>query len=227
MNNESNIITVESEALELKNSLTSLVITDQITYNRAVQARVDAKAWLKSAEAYFDGLVKPAYESYKNLLAAKKQVIEPVEGMVANVNRGLLAWDQAQEALRRAEQAKLEQEARERAEAERIAQAEALQAQGVGAEVIDAMLDEPVIVTEIAVAQPTYDKSSAVQYRDNWSAECTDLLKFVKHVAKNPSLIGLLSVNQPALNAMARSLKDTMNFPGVEARNNKVVASGR
>ena len=226
MNNESNIITVESEALELKNSLTSLVITDQSTYDRAVQARVEAKAWLKSAEAYFDGLVKPAYESYKNLLAAKKQVIEPVEGMVANVNRGLLAWDQAQEALRRAEQAKLEQEARERAEAERIAQAEALQAQGVGAEVIDAMLDEPVIVTEIAVAQPTYEKSALVGTRENWSGECDDLFALVRHVAKNKALLGLLSVNGPALNALARSTKSTMNIPGCRAVN-KPVITGR
>lgn len=225
--NKKNIITVESEALELRNSLTSLVITDQDTYDRAVQARVEAKNWLKGATDYFDGLVKPAYESYKNLLAAKKKVVEPVEGLISNVNRSLLAWDQEQERIRLAEQRRLEAEARERAEAERIAQAEALQSQGVEAEVINAMLDEPVIVTEVATAQPTYDKSSAVQYRDNWSAEVTDMVKLVKYVAKNPALIGLLAVNQPALNSMARSMKESLDIPGVEPKNNRVVASGR
>jgi uncharacterized protein YjbK len=55
----------------------------------------------------------------------------------------------------------------------------------------------------------------------------TNLLNLVKFVAKNPHFIGLLQINQTALNQQAKALKDSMNIPGVQVVNNKVVASGR
>lgn len=227
MNEQTPIVAVETEALELRSTLSALAITDQETYNKAVDARVEAKAWLRNAGEYFDGLVKPAYAAYKNLLDAKKAVIEPVENTVTAINRELLTWDQAQEALRRAEQVKLEQEARAKAEAERIQQAELLQAAGADEEAIEELLNEPVIATEMVAAPKTYEASKAVVYRDNYSGEVTDLKALVKYIAKNPSFINLVQVNQTAVNQLAKSMKETLAVPGIKVVNNKVVASGR
>lgn len=227
MNEQTPIIAVETEALELRSALSALAVTDQITYDAAVTARVEAKAWLKNAGEYFDGLVKPVYHAYKGLLDTKKKVLEPVEATVSTINRELLAWDQAQERLRRDAQVKLEQEARAKAEADRIQQAELLQAAGAGEEAIEELLNEPVIVTEMVVAERTYEASKAVVYRDNYSGEVTDLKALVKFIAKNPSFINLIQVNQTAVNQLAKSMKETLAIPGVKAVNNKVVASGR
>lgn len=225
--NTQSVITVESEGLEIRAELAQVAIRDQVSYNDAVAARVKAKAWLKEADEFFEGMIKPAHASWKAALAAKAKVVEPVEATVADINKALLAWDQEQERIRREEQRRLEQEARERAEAERIAEAERLQAAGASPEALDVFLDEPVRVTEIAVAESTYQKSGAVVYRDNYSAEVTDIKALVKFIAKNPNFIGVLTVNQTALNQLARSLRDTMDFPGVKVVNTKIVASGR
>lgn len=227
MNKQTPIVAVETEALELRSTLSALAVTDQETYNKAVDARVKAKAWLRNAGEYFDGLVKPAYAAYKNLLDAKKAVIEPVENTVTAINRELLTWDQAQERIRREAQVKLEQEARARAEAERIQEAELLQAAGASEEAVEAVLEAPVIVTEMVAAPKTYEVSKSVVYRDNYSGEVTDLKALVKYIAKNPSFINLIQVNQTAVNQLAKSMKDTLDIPGIKVVNNKVVASGR
>lgn len=229
MNNteNQNLVGVETEAIELRNSLSAIAITDQLSYTRAVAARVEAKAWLKNAGEYFDGLVKPAYAAYKNLLDAKKKVIEPVENTVNTINRELLSWDQTQERLRRDAQVRLEQEARAKAEAARIQEAELLQAAGAGEEAIEELLEEPVIVTEMVAAPKTYEASKSVVYRDNYSGEVTDLKVLVKYIAKNPSFINLIQVNQTAVNQLAKSMKETLAIPGIKVVNNKVVASGR
>lgn len=228
MNEFNSAVEVEAQALEIKTALTNVAITTQQDYDKVVAARVEAKAWLKTAGEYFDGLVKPAYAAYKNLLDAKKAVLEPVETTVTTINRELLAWDQAQEALRRAEQVKLEQEARAKAEAERIQHAELLHAAGADEEAIGELLNEPVIVTEMVAAPKTYEASKSVVYRDNYSGEVTDLKALVKYIAKNPSFINLVQVNQTAVNQLAKSMKETLAIPGIKVVNNKVVAgSGR
>lgn len=220
-----NIIEVEQEALTLRSNLSSLTITSQDSYNAAVTARVEAKAWLKEAEAYFDALIKPAYVAYKNILEAKKKIIEPVEGTVKVINGALIAWDTEQERIRRVAQAKLEEEARQRAEEEWIAKAVELEAAGASAEAVEQLLEEPVVVTEIAVAEPTYQKSGAVAYRNNYSAEVTDIKALIKWIAKNPTQANLVQPNQSVLNSLARSLKETMDIPGVRLVNNKVPVS--
>lgn len=220
------VIEVEAEALELRNQLSAVVITDQKTYDKAVNARVDGKAWLKGAGEFFDNLVKPAYAAYKNLLDTKKKVLEPVEGHVNQINKALLKWDQEQEQLRREEQRRLEEEARRQAEEEKLRTAVELESNGADPESVSAFLTAPVATAPV-VAAPTYERSSAVVYRDNFSGEVTNLLALVKYVAKNPSFIGLLQINQTALNAQAKALKETMSIPGVRAVNNRVVASGR
>mgnify|MGYP003649587028 CR=1 FL=1 len=220
-------IDVEAEGLELRSELSALTIVDQSSYDLAVERRVAAKTWLKGAGEFFDGIIKPIYSSYKNAMEKKKLVVEPVERTVADLNRELLAWDEAQARIRREEQRRLEEQARREAEEQRLEAAAHAEAMGASAEQVNAVLDEEIVITAPVVAEPTYEKSGAVVYRDNWGGEVTDLKALVKYVAKNPTFIGLLSANPTAVNQMARSLKETMNIPGIKAVNNKVVASGR
>ncbi len=213
--------------LTVRSEMAAITITDQDSYNIAVEKRTAAASWLKNAKTWFEGMKKPAHEAWKRICDNEKTVCDPVEQQVRSINAALLGWDQEQERLRRVEQQRLEAEARAKAEEERLAQVAEMESQGVDAETVNAVLDAPVQVTEIAVAAPTYEKSSAVVYRDNWSGECFDLFKLVQAVAKDKSKIGLLQVNGTALNQMAKALKESMSIPGCRPVNNKVVATGR
>lgn len=217
-------VEVEVQALEIKTALTNIAIATQQDYNNVVQHRVEAAAFLKRADEFFDGPIKNAHELHKQLLGNKKKVTEPVETSMRAANQLLLAWDQAQETLRRAEQVKLEQAARAKAEAERIQEAEFLQAAGGSTEAIEDLLNEPVTVTEMVAAPRTYEVSKAITMRNNYSGEVTNLMSLIRYVAKNPQFVNLLQPNSTAINAQARALKESMSIPGVAVRNNKGVA---
>lgn len=221
------LVQMEQEALGLRGEM-PMTIIDQDSYNAAVEIRVEAKQWLKNVrENVFGPMKSTAHAAWKKVCDTEKSVCDPVEAALSQTNRALLAWDQEQERLRREEQRRLEEIARQKAEEERIAEAAALEAAGVDQESVNAVLDAPIHVEAVAIAPPTYEKSSAVQYRDNWGGECFDLLKLAQYVAKNKQHINLLQVNQTALTQLARALKDSLAVPGCRAVNNKVVASGR
>lgn len=223
----SSIIQIESEGLELKKQLEVVKIDSQETYDAAVEARVAAKDWTKKATEFFDGLIKPAYVAYKNLLDNKKKVIEPVDQHIATINKALVDWDDEQEKLRRQEQERLAAEARKKEEEERLLQAIALEESGADKATIASLIEAPATFVPAPVAAPTYTASKAVIMRDHWTAEVTDLHALVKAVAKDKSKLNLLSPNMPALNSLAKALKDTMVVPGVRAVNNRIAASGR
>lgn len=219
------VIEVEQGAIELQEQLEALSIIDQESYDAAVSARVKAKGWLKDASTFFDSMQNPAYEAYKKILENRKKVCNPVELHVLKLNQALLKWDSEQERLRKEAQREAEAAAYKAAEEQRAIDAAALAQTGADEETVASVLTAPVQVTESFAVAPTYEKSSAVQYRDNWSGEVTDLFTLVKAVAKDKSKLNLLQINQTALNQLAKALKETMSIPGVRAVNNKVVAS--
>lgn len=220
------LVDIEQEALMISGGL-QIQITDQTSYDRAIEKRTAASSWLKNAREFFKGMKDPAYAAWKKICSNENLVCDPVETQLRSINNALVAFDQEQDRLRRQEQLRLEAEARQKAEEERLAQVVELEAQGVDEMTVNAVLDAPVQVTEIAVAPQTYERSKAVTYRDNWSGECFDLFKLVQAVAKDKSKIGLLQINQQALNQMAKALKESMSIPGCRPVNNKVVATGR
>jgi hypothetical protein len=63
---------------------------------------------------------------------------------------------------------------------------------------------------------PTIDKGS-VAVKKLYHAEVYDLMALVKAIVEGKAPLGLVEANMPALNAQARSLKETMNYPGVKA----------
>ena len=54
--------------------------------------------------------------------------------------------------------------------------------------------------------------STALRYR----GEVSDLHALVRHVVAHPEHVNLLAPNGPAINALARSLREACNIPGVK-----------
>lgn len=219
------LVDLEQEAITVRTEMSAVKITDQATYDEAVTMLTKASGWLKNAREFFKGMKDPAHAAWKKICSNENLVCDPTENGIKQIKAEIVRYDAEQERIRLAEQARLEEEARRRAQSDRIAEAEVMEAQGHDAETIDAVLDAPVVVQTSVVAERTYERSSDVVYRDNWSGEVTDLLALVKYVSKNKQHINLIQINQPSLTQLARALKGAMDIPGIKAVNNKVIAS--
>lgn len=120
--------------------------------------------------------------------------------------------DEARGALARAE------------EARRLEEAAALEAEGRREEAEQVLDEEPALI-EAPIAPPPTPKVAGVSMREKWTAEVTDKAAFVRAVAANPSLLGLVDANAGALNQMASALKSDLKIPGVNVRREQVVSA--
>jgi len=71
-------------------------------------------------------------------------------------------------------------------------------------------------MTQPTVA-PTFTKTKGFSSRENWSAEVTDIKALCRAVADGKTAENLVGANMPALNQMARAMKQAFNVPGVRA----------
>jgi len=199
----------------------ALTITDQASYNAVVEMRVQLKALRDAIEQAHAEPKKAKHAVWKAEVAAETAELAPVQEVEGVLKAKTFAWDADQESLRRAEQAKLEAEAKKKAEDEALAAAEAAQEAGAGAQEVDSILETPIIAPPV-VAPRTYQPAPRMAGRESWSGKVTDFMALVKFVAVNPGFQNLLEINQTALNQMARSQKQAMRIPGVEARSERV-----
>ena len=155
------------------------------------------------------------------------------------------------------ERARLEAEERQRvaaeqrrllaeAEEQRLTEAALAEARG-DTEAAERLIEAPVVVPPVT-ARPVFvpvapsaprPAAPGVSFRDNWSAEVVDLAALVRaiagecpmcrctspHVGSQP--ITLVAATMPALNQMARALKEAFNVPGVRAVNERLAAQKR
>lgn len=142
-----------------------------------------------------------------------------------------------QEAAATRERARLEQERLEQERLEAIAAGNTVKAEtiaakseGVAAQA-EAKLDgiaEVAACVQVAPVVATIaeaPKVSGISTRGVWKATVTDMAAFLAHVAANPDLVGLVKVNETALNQMAKALKANLNIPGVKPEEERVMSA--
>ncbi len=184
---------------------------------------LDAQKWLMAgyspARAMLDGL------------------IEAGKGKLSTYNRAKM------EAKRKADADAAEQRRKDAAAAAAIEAAAIVAAQEVIAaaaalhdagseQVAQAMTNDAMVAVDTARASaasavramytaPVHSTVTPIKgASQTWSAEVTSKVALVAHVAQmiasgDLSLLGLLDVNQPAINAMAKLQKENMSLPGV------------
>ncbi len=169
---------------------------------------------IKDMDEQRDSFVRPLNEEVKFINNAFRPHIEGLKQARAILEPKIITF-QREEAARiaaeqrkaneaaAAERRKIEEQAKE---AESKGDVETASALAVAAEVMVA----PVVQSTIPA------KGTGTSSRGTWSAEVTNLHELIKHVAAHPEHINLLSANQTALNGLARSLKKSMQIPGVK-----------
>lgn len=223
---------VEQQALSWPQKADRHAITNATTYTEAAEMLKGIKALREEANGVFDPPIEAAYRSHKAAIEAKRKIETPLAETEKILKAKMGTYIEAENKRAKDEQRKLEEEERRRIEEDRLNLAAHMEREGnefgdAGlVQEANELISQP-IVPVVAKVQPAVPKVANISYRTTWSAQLVNLHELVKFVAANPSHVGLLSANMPALNAQARSLKGALRIPGVQALETRDVAAGR
>ncbi len=206
-------------------------VVDGATYCQAGELLKAIKALRQRIAETFDPHVRRLFDAHKALLKEKQDAEAPLAEAESILKRALVAYNQAQELARQAEQRRLETEARQREEARRLEEAAALETEGQATGDVELLaaahdlIERPVVVAPILVEKTTPTVRGIVT-RETWSARVTDKMRLLRFVVAHPEYANLVEPNTPALNQLARSLKGAMQVDGVQAYPTQSLAAG-
>ncbi|MEO8070546.1 MAG: hypothetical protein ABI652_04030 [Acidobacteriota bacterium] len=213
---------VTAAALSWPAKARALTITSGDDYTRVSATLKDIKALRAEVDAAFDDIIADANKVHKTACSKKREAETPLIEAERVIKAALVQWDTEQERARAIEQRRVEEVERRRLEDERINLAAHMETEGnkfgdaALVEEAHELIAQPIVPVVAPVAKTT-PVVTGQSFSTTYSARLDNLLQLVKFVAANPSFVGLLSANMPALNAQARSLKEHMKIPGVTA----------
>lgn len=193
-----------------------LVVESDYELEEATAFLVDIKKSYKMAEEYFDKRLAPVNEIRNLLLGDKKMWIDPLKQAEEAAKLRIQSYtaEQRRKAEEEAARQRLELQQKEQ---ERIRQqAEALKAQGEEAAAANLELEAELLPPPVVTVPKTYVPAGQTE-RTTWQAELLDLGRLVAYIAQHPQFLNLVTFNATAGNALARSMKDSMNIPGLRA----------
>lgn len=214
----------ETELLALEAK--SIFIADQPTLDRMGQIATIAAQKIAEIEEYHRKPKADAFAAHKAWTTQEGRLRTPWENLRNFAARAIGNWQAAERERQRQEQLRLEREAEERQRQENLAAAVLLEDQGVPDEEVMAVADAVPVPVRI-FAPPVAVMPANISGRETWSAEVTDLMALVKGVAEGRVPLSALQADMPNLNAFARAMKTTMNYPGVRAVSTQGIATRR
>lgn len=238
---------LETQAAEIAAKIPLIAIVDQASLEAAAADRAEIKRRLARIEEVLGPVCDTTYKAWKTAVAQRDGLKAPFLEADKAYSKAMGAYEQEQERIRceaeeaaRRDRERLEREEAERVRSEqarltkeeedrRLAEAAAAEARGdteTAARIIEAPVETPTVAARpvfvpVAPVAPA-PVVKGLSFRDNWKAEVTDVMALVRAVAKGEQPITLLEPHMPALNQMARALKQAMNVPGVKAKNERI-----
>lgn len=182
----------------------AIVIKTNEDFTAADQFSMGLKALEKEVDAAYDEHIAAAFAAHKSLVAKKKKYAEPIDEARKIIRAKMGAYQDEQEALRVAEEARLRIEAKKKAEDEALARASAMEAAGQQEEAA-AIIEAPILTAPVSLAK-SVPKAQTVIPRP-WTFRITDI---------NLVPRAYLIPNEVMLGAQARSTKGAVKVPGVE-----------
>lgn len=184
---------------------------------------LEIKALAKRVEDQRTAITRPINEALREVNALFKPAKDWLAEAETILKGKLLAFQQEQQRIAREAQARADEETRK--ERERLERRAAL-ADLVGRDERAEQLREQAESRAAPVVKPAIPKLEGVHTREIWKAEVTDKMAFLRHVVEQgPELAALVSLDQAALNARARSLKDALDLPGIRAVEESTMAA--
>ena len=216
------LATIETKADELNREIlpelsvaAEIVVRDAESYQMAGETWKSLTSLEKKIKAYWEEDVSSALKLHRSLVAKRDAMLIPVGEQKNSLRLGMKTFEDEQERIRRAEQARLEEEARKAAEEAALAQAVALEQNGHKA-AAEAVIAAPVVAPAVYVPKTT-PTGFGNATRRVWGAEVVDLMALVKAVASGQVPIQAIEANLVFLNQQARALKSALSYPGVRS----------
>lgn len=216
------LATIETKADELNREIlpelsvaAEIVVRDAESYQMAGETWKSLTALEKKIKVYWEEDVSSALKLHRSLVAKRDAMLIPVGEQKNFLRLGMKTFEDEQERIRRAEQARLEEEARKAAEEAALAQAVALEQNGHKS-AAEAVIATPVVAPAVYVPKTT-PAGFGNATRRTWGAEVTDIMALVKAVADGKVPVQAIEANTVFLNQQARALKAALQYPGVRA----------
>lgn len=217
------ILKYETEALTLEQQADALEIHDQQTYDAVMDFIEGVRFFRRDLDAEYDPLIHTTNQAHKQAITLKKRIEKPAIQAELLAKQLKVGFDLKQRRLQDEEQRRRDAEAKRQYEEDLLKQAVHAEDQGAKRKTVDAILRQPDTAPPPA-APPMHRIDKRVYTRDVWKGEVTDMKKLIAAAASGKASPTLLMANQTAINALAKSLRDTMDIPGLRAYCDKVPA---
>ena len=223
---------VREEALSWPDRARAVQLVDNESYVAAAELLKGIKALRGRIGEVFDPHISRLHAAHTALVREKKDAEAPLTEAEGLIKRALVDFTEHQERARRAEEQRLREAARRREEQRRLEEAAALERQAVDSGNVALGLEAERLIatpvdTPVMYVAPSTPTVAGLSYRDTYRAQLVNLMALVTHVATHPEHANLLTLNQPAANQLARSLKTNLRVPGLEVVVQTVPAAGR
>lgn len=194
-------------------------------YVRAGEILITVKELRKKIEATFKPIKQKMDAAKREVLDQEKAADAPLKQAEDYIKPLIRAYDDEQERIRKAEEDRLRKIQEQQEEDARLAAA--IQAEDEGApEEAEQILEAPVYIPPVVLPKAT-PQVQGISCRVTWKHQVTDLMSLVKAVAAGQVPIQALKADDVFLGQMVRSLKSSMNYPGVRIYPDKTIAAGR
>ncbi len=210
---------LEKEVNPIVQTAGALVIKTSSDSLEAQEILKEIKLRAKQIHEKFDPPVRAAHESWKRVKELYNFFTEPFSDAEVIIKRKIIVFEAAEQKKRddaaKAAEAKRQEDERKRQEEIRRQAAEA-EAKGK-TEKAESLREK----AETYVAPPVFMAPEPVQaqgtsFKKTWIAEVTDLPTLLKSIAEGRAPLGIISINQSALNQYAKGVKGTMPVPGLK-----------
>lgn len=182
----------------------SMVITSAETYLDATDFLKTLKGMQKEAETKFEKSIKASYAAWKEICNLKNSIVEPLAEAERLLKGKAIAYNQEQERIAAAKQARIDAQKRKEQE-ELLAKAKKAEEKGQTEKAENLMQQAqnmPAPVVEKAVP-----KNSGISIKKNWKFRVKDVNAIPREY---------MIPNEKALQGIATSTKGSIKIPGVE-----------
>jgi len=216
---EKQIVVIEKRTQALTTQANSIAISNQKQYETANEFLRAVKGLQKEIHSTFDPIVEAAHRTHKEATSKRKEHLDPVIGAEGIVKGKMILYSDKMEAIRIAEQRRIDAKAREEEERKRkelASRAEKWAAKGkiAKAEELQEQAEEVEVVAPVIA--PKVEKVAGVIYSKTYSVDTAD----IKQVPRE-----YLLINFPALNKRAQASKGMAKVTGVTFKCTKKLAS--
>ena|SRR3990167_4473720 len=210
---------VETEVTPIVEAANALVVkTSEQSFN-AQNLVKELKRRRAMMHGRFDPPVRAGHLAWKAAKDLYNFFINPYDEAETIVKRKIVTYESEQERKRQeearlAEAKRQEEERKRREELERQAKAAEEKGRTEKAEALREKAE--TVVAPPVFTPPPPPRAGGTSFPKTWKGEVTNIMDLLKAIVEGKAPVTLIEINQSAINAAAKTYKNTMTIPGLK-----------